>query len=740
VLSVSRDGFAPFELTLQDVLSPLTIRLSLPEFAQQLTVEGTTRVGSVSLSAEGVDLRSLAASTTDLIRYVQQLSGNSARAPAVYVDGLPATTLPPLDLIAEISIDGDPFSVEYGDGIGVAVEIVTRTPGRAFRMFSGVDLPAIGGRNILSESVGETARSLSIGTMGAVPGVPVTFFATTNVLRSSHDIPMLVQMPEFRGPSDTAEASTGVTAGSLGLFFSPRESFRARLSIRESRARMSNSGVGGITREEAGSSQAFIAREIRTTATAFARRVRIESGAVINYTSTGTRANSAEPGIAIGGDVVMGGASLLEGNRRSLRWTMKHVVRPASSRRWLFGVIAGRSDESHTRTPNPLGSFYFSDVDAYRAAQAGEPTGIWQVDRGGSTAGATISSVSPFAQFEVARSRRYAVTAGIRADYRSTLGMVASPRLSGSASWERTLVRTGVGVFARSVPEATLLAIAERGGNGLMPFITTHASLADFSEFVGTEASPMRSRLGGDTRQPRGVVWRTSVERSIAGVTAAVEYEVAADSRLMGSNRIRTASGVEDLVESNRGSLRHHVRVHAMREWRGQRLMADYDFTRARDNTDGAFSFPERSGDVASEWARSAGVPRHEISVMAALMLPGGVSMNVSDVWRGSAPFNVTTGIDAEGLGLAVDRGGRARNSGDGPSFHSLSLYAQRRVPLPRIVKAADGHGLSVAIQVSNLLNGRNYISLGSVVGSDTFGVPLSAYPARSIRILINVD
>ena len=103
-----------------------------------------------------------------------------------------------------------------------------------------------------------------------------------------------------------------------------------------------------------------------------------------------------------------------------------------------------------------------------------------------------------------------------------------------------------------------------------------------------------------------------------------------------------------------------------------------------RGHTDGPYSFPEQPGNIAAEWSRSAGAPPHSVTIMATLALPAAISLNVVENWRSSAPFNITTGRDIAGAGngLFVDRGGRARNSGDGPRFHSVSLYATRRIAL----------------------------------------------------------
>jgi hypothetical protein len=43
-------------------------------------------------------------------------------------------------------------------------------------------------------------------------------------------------------------------------------------------------------------------------------------------------------------------------------------------------------------------------------------------------------------------------------------------------------------------------------------------------------------------------------------------------------------------------------------------------------------------------------------------------------------------------------------------------------------------------VQVDNILDRKNYISVGSIAGSSTFGIPLAAYPGRSVRLFLNVD
>lgn len=742
VVSVSRDGFAPFQLVLRDPAAPLTIRLRIAAIAEHLTVEAKAPAfaGRVLLRSDETDFRALAGSTNELIQYARRLSGTFSRAPVIYVDGLPADTPPPLELISQISVGGDLFSVEYGDGESATIEIVTKSPARTLRVFSGGDIPTIGARNVLSSGEGEKSRSINVGAMGPVPGTPLTFSATANVFRSSQDAPILVQLPELAAPEATAEIRHRSASGFLSVFFARDPSLRLRGSVRESRSGGANGGVGGITFQEAGVGSSSIAREIRGTATKAWADVQYEGGASVNYTRSDTSANSAERGISIGGDAVMGGSSTLESSRRALRWTSKHVVRSSASRRWIVGIVARGGAESHRRRPNPEGAFYFADLEAYRAALAGKPTGTWFVDRADGFPRVVALTAAPFAEMELVRAKPFSVSAGLRADYRSDFGTLLSPRVSAAAQWRGTTVRAGVGLFARDLPQTILLTVMERNGRDLQQFVATEVSLVNPNESLLRGLGTVRSRLADDLTRPRAAVWRVSAERTIAGVTAALEYDVADERHLPGSDRLAVESGWVDLLESNRRALRQRLHVHAGRKWRQQQLTVDYDFTRARDDSDGPFSFPERPGDLAAEWARSAGVSPHEVTIMASLSLPAAVSINVADVWRSGAPFNITTAFDTRGNLLVLDRAGRARNSGDGPRFHSVSLYAHRRVEWPRVFQAFPGRGINVAVQADNVLNSRNYIAIGSIAGSAAFGKPLAAYPGRAVRLLFSVD
>ena len=62
--------------------------------------------------------------------------------------------------------------------------------------------------------------------------------------------------------------------------------------------------------------------------------------------------------------------------------------------------------------------------------------------------------------------------------------------------------------------------------------------------------------------------------------------------------------------------------------------------------------------------------------------------------------------------------------------------FAARRIRLPDLFgRSGRPLAIDLGVQVYNLLNAKNYLTVGSVLGSPTFGQPLSALPGRAVRV-----
>jgi hypothetical protein len=171
--------------------------------------------------------------------------------------------------------------------------------------------------------------------------------------------------------------------------------------------------------------------------------------------------------------------------------------------------------------------------------------------------------------------------------------------------------------------------------------------------------------------------------------------------------------------------------------WKRHMLVGHYNWIRAGDDGDGPFSFPELQDNRRAEWARAAGVSPHNVTVVGNISLPAAIALAVTFAYRNSAPYNITTGRDPMHMALYNDRGGRPRNSGDGPGQTLLSMYLSRRLAVP------GSHGqvhMNLGVQADNVLASRNYVGLGSVAGSPLYGKPVAAYPGPSLRFWFSLD
>jgi hypothetical protein len=288
-------------------------------------------------------------------------------------------------------------------------------------------------------------------------------------------------------------------------------------------------------------------------------------------------------------------------------------------------------------------------------------------------------------QKELLHSNRFLVTSGLGADYQSRYGVLLSPRLSAATQWRGFVFRSGGGIFVHNLANNVFMTAIRNDGSHLQQFMLNDASFAADPPQVFS-GRLIRSRLDPGLTRPRALMFKSSAERAFGKLTSGFEYTWTRDLHLLGSRCLPDGDGWLDVIESNRSSIRHQLHARMSYRWRGQAVTAHYEWTRSRDNTDGPFSFPGQEDSLRAEWARSAGIAPHNISLAANFSLPGAFFLTLAETWRGSAPYNITTGFDPAGNGLYTDRGGLARNTGNGPAYGSLSLYGSKRLAIPEFL------------------------------------------------------
>jgi len=505
------------------------------------------------------------------------------------------------------------------------------------------------------------------------------------------------------------------------------------------RSSSSNVGVGGLVLPEAGFFDQFASNNVQVRLRAERRGLLHEGGLVVRNFSSAMDANSTGVGLSVAGSFVAGGAAVARQETRRQALIAKYVVRSRSTRLWTAGLVMSATSQGDVSNPNPAGSLEFENMNSYAGRLEDGTGGTWRVASDSSRVAYRNATVAPFVQKTIVQAHALQVDGGVRADFQSNVGAVVSPRLWAASMWKGFKVQGGVGLFVSAVPDAVFITPLRINNSNVQQYVGTGVGLAD--SLAGPfQMLPLRTEIAPGLVSPRQWMQRGAVERRIGAFTPSLEYTWARDGHRLGSDRLADGIGWIDTIQSNRSAVRHRLHGRLRYEWARQSVVGHYEWVRAWDNSDGPFSYPERAGQYALEWAPSASFAPHNVTVAGTFSLPAGVSLMLTDTWQSAVPYNITTGTDDDRNGLWTERGGLARNSGRAPEQHLVSLHASRRFAVPAFIGGSkDRVFFTTGIQMDNLLDRTNVTALGSVAGTATFGRPLSSLTGRSLRFWVSL-
>ena len=196
-------------------------------------------------------------------------------------------------------------------------------------------------------------------------------------------------------------------------------------------------------------------------------------------------------------------------------------------------------------------------------------------------------------------------------------------------------------------------------------------------------------------------------------------------------------------------------------------LFANYAWNRQRNDADGAFSLPADSYDLAAEWGRAAGVPRHIASAVLNTTLMKSLRLGVSTAARGGRALQRHHRARRQRRHRVQRSPGRRgaqqrhqrRACGTWPARLTYAFGFGQRPPSAGGPAAADDHDprrrrrrrsarrarrrrrgeqadpLELFVAASNLFNNVNPIGYSGVMTSPFFGQPTAAGPARKIDV-----
>lgn len=600
---------------------------------------------------------------------------------------------------AGVSVQSDPFSVEFGGLDQIEFALDTPPPSRRWAFTAAPPTWRSGGADPLTDRAPDSRR-ITASVAGPGPIAPLTFFASGDQFIQSESRAFASPDAATFIADDRAVTDTRVESAAGGVAWSGAATL-LRATLGTSRTDVDNAGVGGLMSADAafalrtGSTQAQVTWDV-------SRRLRHRGGVRFVSSTDRTSATQGGPAIVSAAEIVTG-SEVLSRAARQTAWALRHVTHP-SNRRWLAGAEIQHENMAESRLYNPMG--------VLRLTADGRSTSLLTASMG--EMHLRSSSAAAFAQGIVPVGPRAALRAGIRAEWLDSEGVFLSPRLSLGATAKGFVLTAAAALSAEEWSAGALASLAWRRDD-----------VARYS----VDGRPLRLVVADSFARRRDAIVRLGAARQIGRVQAAVDHTWTRGSHLGGTTRTQTGDALFDTLAGDRALARHQTHVTARTRVGVVSIVGHYEALHSYDNTDGWLS-PDVQSESGNEWARTSALPRHHGSIVLSGQLPG--SVHLLAAWRSSSgrPHSVLSGLDPSGLGVFTDRGGYARNGEETPGWSSLNVYLSRsfRIPLA-------GTTIDTGVRVENALNTTRVDEVGRVLATPLFGRALAVGQGRSASV-----
>ncbi|HEX8745656.1 MAG TPA: carboxypeptidase regulatory-like domain-containing protein [Pyrinomonadaceae bacterium] len=388
-------------------------------------------------------------------------------------------------------------------------------------------------------------------------------------------------------------------------------------------------------------------------------------------------------------------------------------------------------------------------------------------------------------------------------------GLNLAPRISfawapfaGQGTKEPQLVvRGGIGLFYDRFNENIVVTASRYNGITQRQFVLSDPAVLDLFpavpsfESVAANSSfpPLVRRIGEDLRVPYMMQSALSLERQLPlKTTITLTYINSRTRRAFNSRNVNaplpgtvdpdvSGSGVRPdasagniLQFESGGHVNQNQLLVAVNNRLSSRLsfFVNYSLNKTMSDTEGLGTFPSNSYDLSGEYSRSSFDVRHTFSMGGNFATRFGIRLNPLVIATSGRPFNIITGLDANGDTLFTDRPAFAtdltntgmvvtrfgafdpnpgagqqiipRNLGQGPAFFVVNLNVSRTFSFGRVVSNTQGgggaaaqsraaanaekrYGLTLTLRVQNLFNRTNGgVPVGNL-SSPLFGQSVSS-------------
>jgi hypothetical protein len=715
VVRVTSPGFAVYEnadvnvvagrAATLDVTLGVTIEETLVTVGDEAAVNTDPEANAGAVVLKEAEIEALPDNEEELEAALRALAGPGAGPSGgeIFIDGFSGGRLPPRDTIREIRINQNPFSSEY-DRLGFGrIEILTKPGTDKFRgefEFEFED-ESLNSRNPFAANRAPfQVRTIEGNLGGPIIKKRASFFVDFE--REDTDNNALINALILDPNLNVAPFQRAVLTPSREFGFSPRVDFQlsetntlvARYSFE--RERSENEGLGGFDLLTRGYASRGAEHTFRLTDTA------VISGSIINearfqYIRRRSEQTGADnsPTIRVLDAFTGGGANIGSAFSNEDRFELQNYTSFIRGRHALkIGARWRRVRLENSSPGNFAGTFTFTSLEQYRNAIQNLPGAFptqFSIAGGNPAASVEQTDLGLFAQDDWRVNPQLTLSFGLRYEKQTNIsdGTNFAPRFgfayapgAGGQNRPKTVFRGGFGIFYERFGENLTLQARRFNGVNQQQFVVTDPAILDAVVFTpgGVSNVPTVSQLTAfaqpqttravapDLRAPYTMQTAVGVERQLPfKTTFSATFVNARTRRLLRSRNVNAPIGgvrpnpnagnvfqYEAAGRFDQSQLIFNARSNFVD---GVSLFANYAFGRAKSDSDGAGTFPADSYDLSGEYGNAALDIRHRLTVGGNFETPlWGIGLSPFVTFRSGAPFNITTGADANGDALFTER------------------------------------------------------------------------------------
>lgn len=772
ILKAKAEGFESAERELKvgaGPMAPIQLQLRIAAKGEEVNVSGKSRDeedritldrNADRLTLDEDLLKSLPSNADNILGVAGNFVSPGAfggEGLTISVDGVESGGLSlPANSIKRLRINRNPYSAEFRRPGKARIE--AQTDEGSLRRFRGrfamyARNSAFDARNAFARTRPDLDRKLFEANLsGPILAKRMAFLISGE--RLLNDESAIINARTLAGPVVsnvvTPERRTGFLAR---LEYRPRDSHTLSLLYNYRDQLESNRGIGGLRLAE----QAINTRQ-RINRLQFTDRLVLSPRLLNEFRVVAQRENlirgmaGASPAIVVIGAFTGGPAATF----RKVDETSVRIVDIASyvagGHSLKFGGEFRPNRIAATDQSNFAGTFEFSSLDQF----ASQRPFVYRINRGLPQVLFSQNEVAGFIQDDWKLRRNLNVVFGARYQWQQNLEdrNNIAPRLSVAyqpGGDQKTVIRAGIGMFYERVAEEVTQRARLYDGARIRETVIANPSFPIASQPAGSQPPPSIVRVAPNLRAP--YLWQAgvSVERELRkGTQLTVEYQALNGRKLLRSRNINAplpSTGLRfdpaflniNQVESSAASRGHSLGL-TVRTQIGKRLqaMAQYVYSRNRNDTSGLFSLPANNFDLRPEWGRADFDQRHRFNLTGTAMLPADFQIGTIVSFGSSLPYDITTGFDDNRDSVANDRpAGGTRNLGRGPNLARVDLRLTRAFRIPRLLdrgRDSTSNNLEFSIDIFNLFNRVNFNNFIGAQSSPFFGRAAAAAEARALQ------